>query len=88
MPEKRTEILFEKFFSEILKKSRFLQGFCKEGGRIIRVRNKEKNNKKTKQQQSKEEKIMFGFTALVVTLIATTVVGCGTGFAIVCITEI
>lgn len=30
---------------------------------------------------------MFGFTALVVTLIATTVVGCGTGFAIVCITE-
>ena len=46
MPEKKAEIFFEKFFSEILKKSRFLQGFCKGGGRIIRVRNKEKNNKK------------------------------------------
>ena len=30
---------------------------------------------------------MFGFTALVATLIITTVVGNGIGFAIVCITE-
>ncbi len=30
---------------------------------------------------------MFGFTALVVTLIGSTVVGLGTGFAIVCATE-
>ena len=30
---------------------------------------------------------MFGFTALVVTLVASTVVGLGTGFAVVCITE-
>ena len=30
---------------------------------------------------------MFGLTALVTTLIVTTVAGCGTGFAIVCITE-
>ena len=30
---------------------------------------------------------MFGFTALVATLIISTVVGTGTGFAIVCITE-
>ena len=30
---------------------------------------------------------MFGFTALVITLIATTVVGNGIGFAIVCLTE-
>ena len=30
---------------------------------------------------------MFGLTALVITLIGTTVVGCGTGFAIVCATE-
>ncbi len=30
---------------------------------------------------------MFGFTALVATLIISTVVGTGAGFAIVCITE-
>ena len=30
---------------------------------------------------------MFGFTALVTTLIVTTVVGNGIGFAIVCLTE-
>ena len=30
---------------------------------------------------------MFGFTALVTTLIVTTLVGNGIGFAIVCLTE-
>ena len=44
-------------------------------------------NKKTQQQQPKGGKDMFGLTALVATLIGTTIVGCGTGFAIVCITE-
>ena len=38
-------------------------------------------------QQPKGVKAMFGLTALVITLIGTTVVGCGTGFAIVCATE-
>ena len=31
---------------------------------------------------------MFGFDALVITLIVTTVVGNGIGFAIVCLTEL
>ena len=35
----------------------------------------------------KEEMKMFGFTALVATLIISTVVGTGVGFAVVCITE-
>ncbi len=31
---------------------------------------------------------MFGFDALVITLIVTTVVGSGAGFGIVCLTEL
>ena len=38
-------------------------------------------------QNHERSKDMFGLTALVITLIGTTVVGCGTGFAIVCATE-
>ncbi len=43
----------------------------------------------TKKHRSNNQggKDMFGLTALVATLIGTTIVGCGTGFAIVCITE-
>ena len=62
-----------------------VQVFCKDEGRIIRFRYREKhlrNNPAT--ERSKD---MFGLTALVITLIGTTVVGCGTGFAIVCATE-
>ena len=38
-------------------------------------------------QNHERRNAMFGLTALVITLIGTTVVGCGTGFAIVCATE-
>ena len=41
----------------------------------------------TKKHHHERRKDMFGFTALVVTLIGSTVVGLGTGFAIVCATE-
>ena len=41
----------------------------------------------TKKHRHERRKDMFGFTALVVTLIGSTVVGLGTGFAIVCATE-
>ena len=53
---------------------------------VLYVSDTEKTTYETT-QQPKGVKAMFGLTALVITLIGTTVVGCGTGFAIVCATE-
>ena len=53
-------------------------------GIVLYVSDTEKTTYETNHER---RNAMFGLTALVITLIGTTVVGCGTGFAIVCATE-
>ena len=60
---------------------------CKYFARMRVVLYVSDTEKTTYEKNHERSKDMFGLTALVITLIGTTVVGCGTGFAIVCATE-